>query len=106
MVILFRDFLQPFSWPVNSHWAGLFPLVITGTSYSMPAVIGLLLLLRIVSKTRSYWGTMRRSTPDASVPWSAPIEWSGLNVSAWSISGLSGRCFRVPVDGIPERCAV
>lgn len=35
-----------------------------------------------------------------------PIEWSGLNVSAWSVSGLSGRCFRVPVDGIPERCAV
>ncbi|MBM1222991.1 hypothetical protein JQU17_22665, partial [Ponticoccus sp. SC2-23] len=26
--------------------------------------------------------------------WSAPIEWSGLNVSAWSASGLSGRCFR------------
>ena len=38
--------------------------------------------------------------------WSAPIEWSGLNVSAWSVSGLSGRCFRVLVDDIPERCAV
>jgi hypothetical protein len=38
--------------------------------------------------------------------WSAPIEWSSLNVSAWSVSGLSGRCFRVLVDGIPEHCAV
>ena len=38
--------------------------------------------------------------------WSAPIEWSGLNVSAWSVSGLSGRCFRVLVDDIPEHCAV
>lgn len=38
--------------------------------------------------------------------WSAPIEWSGVNVSAWSASGLLGRCFRVLVAGIPERCAV
>jgi len=27
--------------------------------------------------------------------WTAPIEWSGVNVSAWSASGLSARCFRV-----------
>ncbi|MCP4549625.1 MAG: hypothetical protein GY835_24485 [bacterium] len=38
--------------------------------------------------------------------WSAPIEWSSLNVSAWSASGLLGRCSWVLVDGIPERCAV
>jgi len=38
--------------------------------------------------------------------WSAPIEWSIINVSAWSAFGLSGRCFRALVDGIPERCAV
>ena len=38
--------------------------------------------------------------------WSAPIEWSSLNVSAWSASGLLGRCSWALVDGIPERCAV
>ena len=27
--------------------------------------------------------------------WTAPIEWSGVNVSACSASGLSARCFRV-----------
>ena len=27
--------------------------------------------------------------------WTAPSEWSGVNVSAWSASGLSARCFRV-----------
>ncbi|WP_297778059.1 hypothetical protein [uncultured Roseovarius sp.] len=37
--------------------------------------------------------------------WSAPIEWSDMNVSAWSVFGLSGRCFWALVDGIPERCA-
>ena len=36
--------------------------------------------------------------------WSAPTEWSDVNVSAWSASGLSGRCFRAPVDDIPEHC--
>jgi hypothetical protein len=39
-------------------------------------------------------------------PWSAPIEWSNMNVSAWSASGLSGRCFRARAGGIPGRCAV
>ena len=38
--------------------------------------------------------------------WSAPIEWSVKNVSAWSASGLSGQCFPALVDGIPESCAV
>lgn len=38
--------------------------------------------------------------------WSAPIEWSNVNVSAWSASGLSGRCFWALEDGILERCAV
>ena len=27
--------------------------------------------------------------------WTAPIEWSGVNVSACSASGLSARCLRV-----------
>jgi hypothetical protein len=38
--------------------------------------------------------------------WSAPIEWSSLNVGAWSAFGLSGRCFWALVDGNPERSAV
>ena len=38
--------------------------------------------------------------------WSAPIEWSSLIFSAWSVFGLSERCFRALVGGIPERCAV
>ena len=38
-------------------------------------------------------------------PRSARIKWSSLNVNAGSVSGLSGRCFRGLVDGIPERCA-
>jgi len=37
--------------------------------------------------------------------WPAPTEGSGVNVSAWTASGLSGRCFRALVDDIPERCA-
>ena len=40
------------------------------------------------------------------VIWSAPVEWSSLNVSAWSAFGLSGRCFWALVDGNPERCVV
>jgi transposase InsO family protein len=32
--------------------------------------------------------------------WSAPVEWSGLNVSAWSVSGLSGRSFRIIDHGL------
>ena len=35
--------------------------------------------------------------------WSAPTEWSGLNVSAWSAIGPLGRCFRVPAVGNPGR---
>ena len=38
-------------------------------------------------------------------PWSAPIEWSSLNVNAWSVAGPSVRGFRALVDGIPMRCA-
>ena len=38
--------------------------------------------------------------------WSAPVEWSSLNVSAWSAFGLSGRCFWALVDGNPERFVV
>ncbi len=40
------------------------------------------------------------------VSWSAPNEWSSLNVSACSAFGLSGRCFWALEDGIPERCVV
>ena len=47
--------------------------------------------------------TMADTSLDA---WSAPIEWSVKNVSAWSASGLSGQCFPALVDGIPESCAV
>ena len=36
--------------------------------------------------------------------WTAPIEWSGLNVSAWWASGPSGRWFPALGDGIPRRC--
>lgn len=36
--------------------------------------------------------------------WSAPIEWSSLNVSAWSVVGLSGRCFWALAAGIPKHC--
>jgi hypothetical protein len=41
----------------------------------------------------------------AYIGWSAPIEWSSLNVNALSAAGLSGRRFRALVDGIPMRCA-
>lgn len=44
--------------------------------------------------------------PESSSLWSAPVEWSSLNVSAWSAFGLSGRCFWALVDGNPERCVV
>jgi multidrug efflux pump subunit AcrB len=53
LVILFGDFLQPITILMALPLAlggALFPLVITGTSFSMPAVIGLLLLMGIVSK--------------------------------------------------------
>jgi multidrug efflux pump subunit AcrB len=53
LVILFRDFLQPVTILAALPLAlggALFPLVITSTSFSMPAVIGLLLLMGIVSK--------------------------------------------------------
>ncbi|MDT8854674.1 efflux RND transporter permease subunit [Paracoccaceae bacterium Fryx2] len=53
LVLLFHDFLQPFTILMALPLAlggALFPLVITGTSFSMPSVIGLLLLMGIVTK--------------------------------------------------------
>lgn len=53
LVLLFGDFLQPVTILTALPLAlggALFPLVVTGTSFSMPAVIGLLLLMGIVSK--------------------------------------------------------
>ena len=53
LVILFHDFLQPVTILMALPLAlggALLPLVLTGTSFSMPAVIGLLLLMGIVSK--------------------------------------------------------
>jgi multidrug efflux pump subunit AcrB len=53
LVLLFHDFLQPITILAALPLAlggALFPLVVTGTSFSMPAVIGLLLLMGIVTK--------------------------------------------------------
>jgi multidrug efflux pump subunit AcrB len=53
LVLLFHDFLQPVTILMALPLAlggALLPLVLTGTSFSMPAVIGLLLLMGIVSK--------------------------------------------------------
>jgi multidrug efflux pump subunit AcrB len=53
LVLLFHDFLQPFTilmaLPLSLGGA-LLPLVLTGTSFSMPAVIGLLMLMGVVTK--------------------------------------------------------
>ncbi|ASY68726.1 efflux RND transporter permease subunit [Sinorhizobium fredii] len=53
LVVLFHDFLQPFTilmaLPLSLGGA-LLPLVVTGTSFSMPAVIGLLMLMGVVTK--------------------------------------------------------
>lgn len=53
LVLLFHDFMQPatilMALPLSLGGA-LFPLIATGTSFSMPAVIGLLMLMGIVSK--------------------------------------------------------
>lgn len=51
LVLLFHDFLQPVTILMALPLAlggALFPLIVTGTSFSMPAVIGLLLLMGIV----------------------------------------------------------
>jgi len=53
LVLLFHDFLQPLTilaaLPLSLGGA-LFPLVLTGTSFSMPVVIGLLMLMGVVTK--------------------------------------------------------
>jgi multidrug efflux pump subunit AcrB len=53
LVLLFHDFLQPvtilMALPLSLGGA-LLPLVLTGTSFSMPAVIGLLMLMGVVTK--------------------------------------------------------
>ncbi|WP_267554320.1 efflux RND transporter permease subunit [Rhizobium rhizogenes] len=53
LVLLFSDFLQPITilmaLPLSLGGA-LLPLVITGTSFSFPAVIGLLMLMGVVTK--------------------------------------------------------
>ena len=53
LVLLFHDFLQPFTilmaLPLSLGGA-LLPLVATGTSFSMPVVIGLLMLMGVVTK--------------------------------------------------------
>ncbi|MGV1837291.1 efflux RND transporter permease subunit [Rhizobium rhizogenes] len=53
LVLLFHDFLQPITILMALPLAlggALLPLVVTSTSFSMPAVIGLLMLMGIVSK--------------------------------------------------------
>jgi multidrug efflux pump subunit AcrB len=53
LALLFHDFLQPLTilmaLPLSLGGA-LLPLVMTGTSFSMPAVIGLLMLMGVVTK--------------------------------------------------------
>jgi multidrug efflux pump subunit AcrB len=53
LVLLFHDFLQPLTilaaLPLSLGGA-LIPLVLTGTSFSMPVVIGLLMLMGVVTK--------------------------------------------------------
>lgn len=53
LVLLFHDFLQPFTilmaLPLSLGGA-LVPLVVTGTSFSLPVVIGLLMLMGVVTK--------------------------------------------------------
>ncbi|RWE17087.1 MAG: efflux RND transporter permease subunit [Mesorhizobium sp.] len=53
LVLLFHDFLQPLTilmaLPLSLGGA-LLPLVVTGTSFSMPVVIGLLMLMGVVTK--------------------------------------------------------
>ncbi|MDE1994443.1 MAG: efflux RND transporter permease subunit, partial [Rhizobiaceae bacterium] len=53
LVLLFRDFLQPITIVMAlplSLGGALLPLVATGTSFSFPAVIGLLMLMGVVTK--------------------------------------------------------
>ena len=53
LVLLFHDFLQPFTLLMAlplSLGGALLPLVLTGTSFSMAAVIGLLMLMGVVTK--------------------------------------------------------
>ncbi|MGO7413395.1 efflux RND transporter permease subunit [Rhizobium ruizarguesonis] len=53
LVLLFHDFLQPFTLLMAlplSLGGALVPLVVTGTSFSMSAVIGLLMLMGVVTK--------------------------------------------------------
>ncbi|MBY5814995.1 efflux RND transporter permease subunit [Rhizobium leguminosarum] len=53
LVLLFHDFLQPFTLLMAlplSLGGALVPLVVTGTSFSMAAVIGLLMLMGVVTK--------------------------------------------------------
>ncbi|MDR9784510.1 efflux RND transporter permease subunit [Rhizobium redzepovicii] len=53
MVLLFHDFLQPLTLLMAlplSLGGALVPLVVTGTSFSMPVVIGLLMLMGVVTK--------------------------------------------------------
>ncbi|NYJ10459.1 multidrug efflux pump subunit AcrB [Rhizobium leguminosarum] len=53
MVLLFHDFLQPLTLLMAlplSLGGALVPLVLTGTSFSMPVVIGLLMLMGVVTK--------------------------------------------------------
>ncbi|ANL67893.1 acriflavin resistance protein (plasmid) [Rhizobium phaseoli] len=53
LVVLFHDFLQPLTLLMAlplSLGGALVPLVLTGTSFSMPAVIGLLMLMGVVTK--------------------------------------------------------
>jgi multidrug efflux pump subunit AcrB len=53
LVLLFHDFLQPLTLLMAlplSLGGALLPLVMTGTSFSMPVVIGLLMLMGVVTK--------------------------------------------------------
>ena len=53
LVLLFHDFLQPFTIVMAlplSLGGALLPLVITGTAFSLPVVIGLLMLMGVVTK--------------------------------------------------------
>ena len=57
------------------------------------------------SKFAASLDLLERIAKALNVDWRAPIGWSDLIVSAWSVSGPFERCFRVRVDDSPRSCA-